>query len=189
MSCAVNSDVGGPTFVRPGTVIWITGLSGAGKSTLAREVYALIHERMANVVYLDGDILRAILGNDLSHTTEDRLRNAYRISRFCKHLSDQGIHVVCATISLFHECQAWNRRHMQGYFEVYVRVPMDVLIERDPKGIYARALKGEQPGVVGIDQPFDEPRKPEMVVDNTAHKRDLRDIAINIVSRSGIFLA
>ena len=101
--------------VKAGSVFWFTGLSGAGKTTIGRLFFGLLRERNPAVVFLDGDILREVFGNDLGHSREERLKSAMRNSRLCKMLSDQGIDVVCATISLFRECQEWNRAHIPGY--------------------------------------------------------------------------
>ena len=118
------------------------------------------------MVFLDGDVLREVFGNDLGHSREERLKSAMRNSRLCKMLSDQGIDVVCATISLYRECQDWNRAHISGYHEIYLRVPMKVLVERDQKQLYSRALRGEVNDVMGIDLPVEEPARPEFIIDN-----------------------
>lgn len=81
-------------------------------------------------------------------------------------LADQGIDVVCTTISLFRECQEWNRAHIPGYHEIYLRVPMRVLVERDQKQLYSRALRGEVKDVMGIHLPVEAPERPEIVIDN-----------------------
>lgn len=150
----------------PGRVYWFTGLSGAGKTTVGRLFFAMLRTRRPASVFLDGDILREVFGNDLGHSREERFKSAMRNSRLCKMLSDQGLDVVCATISLFRECQSWNRSNMPGYREVYLRVPMKVLVERDQKQLYSRALRGEARDVMGIDLPVDEPSAPDLVVDN-----------------------
>jgi adenylylsulfate kinase-like enzyme len=123
------------------------------------------------VVFLDGDVLREVFGNDLGHSREERLKSAMRNSRLCKMLSDQGIDVVCATISLFRECQEWNRTHIPGYHEIYLRVPMKVLVERDQKQLYSRALRGEVKDVMGVDLPVEEPRHPELIVENDGSEK------------------
>lgn len=168
----------------PGVVIWITGLSGAGKSTIAHRTYELLKSVKPNVVLLDGDAFRAIIGEDLRHNANDRLLNAYRIARFCKFLSDQGIDVVCATMSLFHECHEWNRKNIRRYFEVYLRVTMEAVMRRDPKGIYKRAKQGLESGVVGVDLPFHEPLQPDLVIDNTTDRTIFDAIAHEIIHKT-----
>lgn len=151
---------------RPGLVVWITGLSGAGKSTVAALVCAGLRKRDRSTVLLDGDAVRDVLGGDLGHGGKDRLLNAFRISRLAGLLSSQGVTVVCATMSLFKECHDWNRAHLPRYLEVYLRVSLDELKRRDPKGLYRRAAAGQAAGVVGVDLPFDEPGKPHLLIDN-----------------------
>jgi len=150
----------------PGTVYWITGLSGAGKTTLGRALYRKLRGAKPNAVFLDGDELRGVLGDGLGHSLEDRRRLAMRYARLCRLLADQGHDVVCATISMFEDVRRWNRTRIRDYREIYVRAPIAVLRRRDRKGIYRAAARGRLKDVVGVDQPFEEPRNPDLVVDN-----------------------
>ena len=120
---------------RPGRVVWITGLSGAGKSTVAALVHARLKRARPGTVLLDGDAVRQVCGNDLGYDRPHRLENAFRISRLCRLLSSQGMDVVCATMSLFKECHAWNRRNLPRYLEVYLRVPLAELKRRMNMGM------------------------------------------------------
>jgi glutamine kinase len=149
-----------------GLVFWITGLSGAGKSTLAQELWGRLRAAGRSVMLLDGDALRPAIAEDLGHNAVDRRRSAMRNARLCRLLAEQGTDVVCATISLFHEVQRWNRENIPGYREIYVRVTLQELIRRDNKGIYAKALSGQSGEVVGIDVLAEEPEKPDLVIDN-----------------------
>jgi adenylylsulfate kinase-like enzyme len=150
----------------PGRVFWITGLSGAGKSTVGERLWRRLRAAGRSAIFLDGDKLRSAIAEDLSHPIEDRRRSAMRNGRLCQLLSAQGIDVVCATISMFHEVQRWNRKHIPGYFEIYLRVPMAEIERRDPKRIYARARKRKIANIVGIDIAAEEPDTPDLVVDN-----------------------
>ena len=147
-------------------VIWITGLAGAGKTTIGREVYSLIRARKPNVLFLDGGNVRAIMGNDLGYTIEDRMVAAWRFCRLCHFLDSQEIDVVCATLTVFPETQEWSRRNLSQYFDGYIEMPMDVLVARDKKGLYSRALRKEISDVVGVDIPFSPPPHPDLVVYN-----------------------
>lgn len=151
------------------STIWITGLSGAGKSTLATEVASLLRAKGRALVLLDGDELREVFGpqvtNANSHGREARLALAMQYSHLCRVISAQGLTVVIATISLFREVHAWNRTHLPGYFEAYLRVPIEELRRRDPKGIYRRFDSGELSNVAGLDVPIDEPEAADWVVE------------------------
>lgn len=153
----------------PGRVIWITGLSGAGKSTLASEVVKRLRARGDAVVMLDGDELREVFGaasiNVQNHGREGRLSLAHQYAYLCRVIADQGLTVVIATISLFKEIHAWNRLNLPGYFEVYLKVPMDELRRRDSKDIYRRFDAGEVADVAGLDLPIDEPETADWVVE------------------------
>jgi len=150
----------------PGRVFWITGLSGAGKTTLGRELWSRLRAAGRPASFLDGDALRSAIAEDLGHSAGDRRRSAMRNARLCRLLAAQGTDVVCATISLFHEVQRWNRENIPGYREIYLRVPLEELRRRDGKGIYAGAQRGEARDVVGIDVAAEAPEAPDLVLDN-----------------------
>ena len=164
-------------------VIWLIGLAGAGKTNIGREVFALLKERKPNVVFIDGDDFRTVMGDDLGHTIAAREVNAGRISRLCRHLDSQGIDVVCSVLSIFHEWQRWNRKNFSRYFEVYIRVLFETVVARDPKGLYRRALAGEIKNVVGVDIEFPPPEFPDLVIDNDGQVESLTEIARNIVDK------
>ena len=154
-------------------IVWIIGLSGSGKSTLANEVVSLIREKQKKVVLLDGDVVRAAFGNDLGYSMEDRLKNAERICQLGKLLDDQGVHVVCAILSLFPETREWNRRNVKSYREVFIDTPLADLRARDPKGIYRRFEAGEVRNVAGLDITFPRPVGADLVIENIGSKPEL----------------
>lgn len=149
-----------------GTVFWITGLAGAGKTTIGSMLFRHLQGIKPNVVHLDGDVLRDVFSGDHGHSTEHRRQLAGQYSRLCRMLSEQGIDVVCSTISMFHEIRAWNRQHIPNYLEIYLQAPIEVLIERDQKALYSRALRGEIDNVIGIDVPMEEPDQPDVILLN-----------------------
>ena len=118
---------------------------------------------------LDGDELRAVFGtvtaNPQNHGRDGRLALAMQYARLCRVLADQGLTVVIATISLFKEVHAWNWENLPGYFEVYLKVPMEELRRRDPKGIYRRFDDGALANVAGLDLPIDEPKAPDRILE------------------------
>lgn len=148
-------------------LIWITGLSGSGKTTIGNALYLKLKLTYKNIVFLDGDSFREILGNDLGHNPKDRLENAYRIHRMCRFLVSQNIHVVCATMSLYKEIHELNRKKIENYMEIFIECDRDELIRRDQKGLYTQAIKGERTDVVGVNLAFDKPQKAELTIDNT----------------------
>lgn len=170
-------------------IFWIIGLSGAGKTTIGRALYDCISARYPNVVHLDGDNVRRIMGNDLRHTREDRRENGNRVCRLCKELDDQDIHVVASILSLFEEHRAWNRENLDEYVEVFVDVPLPELKERDPKRLYAKAEAGDIENVVGYDIPFEEPQHPDVIVDNTKPFESPEAIAQRILDSCNLKLA
>lgn len=153
-----------------GTVYWITGLSCAGKTTIGSLLYKELKKIKKNIVFLDGDILRDIFGNDLGYFVEDRKKAAVRNSNLCKALSDQGIDTICATIGMFHDIREWNEKNIKSYKEIYLKVPREILIKRDVRGLYKRALNGEEKNVVGIDIEAEEPVNPDVLILNDETK-------------------
>ena len=118
-----------------GNVYWITGLSGAGKTTIGKIFYGKLKEIYSNTVFLDGDTLREVFGNDLGYSDTDRRKCAMRYSRLCDLLQKQGIHVVCCTISMFDSVRQWNRENIANYHEIYVEVSDETLQKRDHYGM------------------------------------------------------
>ncbi|MDZ3993770.1 Cytidine diphosphoramidate kinase [Pseudomonas sp. Teo4] len=169
-----------------GQVVWITGLSGAGKSTLAREVVAGLRHQGNSVVMLDGDELRDVFGTTAirpqNYDREARLALAMQYAHLCRVIAAQGHIVVIATISLFREIHAWNRAHLPGYFEVYLKVPVEELRRRDPKDIYRRFDAGELHNVAGLDLPIDEPGSADWVVEFEPH-RTLKTLTHDLLDR------
>ena len=165
-------------------VLWIIGMTGAGKSTLANIVYADLKNTHPESVLLDGDSLRSAMGNDLGYSIADRHIQAVRLSRLSLMLAEQKIHVIAPCISIFKDIQEWNRAHIPGYFEVYLKVSFQVLKEqRDIKGLYQKALQGLESHVVGVDIDFPEPVSPDMVIDNDTPLQDLNPLADLILKR------
>lgn len=147
-----------------GLVLWLCGLAGSGKSTIGKALYEKIKQEIPNVVYLDGDELRDLLGA-YGYDKQGRIEVALKRSAFAHFLSAQGLVVVVTTISLFEEVYAYNRKTLQNYLEIYVECSMEELQRRDQKGLYSGALKGEIQNVVGVDIPFVKPNA-NLVIDN-----------------------
>ena len=159
---------------------WLTGLSGAGKSSIARELSSLLRGEGRAVALLDGDAMREVLGETAAYSRVARLRLAASYGRLARLLTDQGIDVVCATISMFREVYEWNRANVRGYREIWVRASMETLAARDRRGLY----HGEVPNVVGVDIPFDEPVAVDLVLD-TDRGTDPKHLADRILRELG----
>ena len=149
-----------------GVVYWITGLSGAGKTTVGRLFYGRLRHTKENVIFLDGDILREVFGDDLGYTLENRHKSAMRNARICRMLSMQGMDVVCCTISMFDDVRAWNREHITMYKEIYLKVNKETLHRRNQKGLYESSTEE----LVGFGVAMEEPKQPDLVIDNNGEK-------------------
>jgi len=151
-----------------GFVLWLTGLSGAGKTTLAGRLVPELRARGLRVEVLDGDEVRTNLSKGLGFSKEDRDTNVRRIGYVARLLARNGVAAVTAAISPYAEVRAEVRRAVEAdgaeFVEVYVECPLDVLAERDVKGLYKKALAGEIQGFTGVSDPYEEPRAPDVTV-------------------------
>jgi len=151
---------------RSGTVYWITGLSGAGKTTVAAALSALLDEVGRAHVRLDGDAMRPIFAEADRYDRQSRLALARRYSGLCKLIADQGLDVVCSTISLFGEIHRWNRANLRHYVEVFLDVDAETRHRRDSKGLYGRVRDGAVTDVAGVDLAVELPESPDLTVCN-----------------------
>jgi len=148
-----------------GFTIWFTGLSGSGKSTLSEVIEHRLKARGRNVEILDGDIVRTHLSKGLGFSKEDRDTNIKRIAFVCGLLTRNDVACISAAISPYRETRAWARNHIGNFVEVYVKCPIDVCRQRDVKGLYKLADEGKIKGFTGVDDPYEEPDHPELIVE------------------------
>src|ERR1044072_7886255 len=148
-----------------GFTLWFTGLSGAGKTTLARLVESELRERGHKVEVLDGDVIRTNLSKGLGFSKEDRDTNIRRIGFVCNLLTRNDVVAIAAAISPYSNVRDEVRRQIGSFVEVYVKCPIDVLAERDVKGLYKKALAGEIKNFTGVDDPYEAPLAAEVVVE------------------------
>ena len=149
-----------------GFTVWFTGLSGAGKSTVAEMLYHELKARGLKTEILDGDVVRQNLSKGLGFSKEDRDTNIMRIGFVANMLTRNGVATICCPISPYKETRDANRELIGNFVEVYVHATVEELAEnRDPKGLYKKALAGEITGFTGVDDPYEVPENPELVVD------------------------
>ena len=168
-------------------VIWITGLSGSGKTTLGIKISNALKDKGGAVVYLDGDQLRELFGMDTytkkNYNRRLRFLLAMKYAHLCRVLSEQKITVVIATISMFSEVYKWNRENLPNYFEIYLKVPIAELRNRDPKGIYHSYDSGKLRHVFGLDMDVDEPKSPDLLFDYSKKKYTTDEMTVQILDK------
>jgi adenylyl-sulfate kinase len=160
------------TDMHKGFTLWFTGMSGAGKSTISRALELRLRERGARVEVLDGDVVRTHLSKGLGFSKEDRDENIRRIGFVCELLSRNGVIAIAAAISPYRAVREEVRARIPNFVEVYVSCPVEVLAERDVKGLYKRALAGEIPHFTGISDPYEPPLNPEVTVNSSTESAD-----------------
>lgn len=148
-----------------GFVIWLTGLSGAGKTTIAHALSERLQTAGYKVEILDGDVVRQHFSKGMGFSKEDRIENIRRVAYVAHLLARNGIVTIVALISPYQEGRNYARHLIGDFVEVYVKCPLNVLIERDVKGLYAKALRGEIPNFTGISDPYEPPTNPEVIVE------------------------
>src|SRR5258706_13215393 len=148
-----------------GCTIWLTGLSGAGKSTIAQLLEKRLKEYGMEVEVLDGDVVRTHLSKGLGFSREDRDTNIKRIAFVCGLLTRNDVICISAAISPYRETRQWARDHIGDFVEVYVKCPIEVCRQRDVKGLYKLVDEGKIKGFTGVDDPYEEPDNPELIVE------------------------
>lgn len=158
-----------------GLVIWLTGLPASGKTTLSKLLVGWLKERGYKAEMLDGDWVRSTINIEAGYTREEREKHLVRVAWIARLLARNGIIVVCSFVSPYVSVRQKIRRIVEEesrYFEVYVKCSLQKAMDRDPKGLYARAIRGEVKNVTGIDDPYEEPKEPDFTVDT--EKLDVR---------------
>lgn len=148
-----------------GVTVWFTGLPCSGKTTIADKLVHILRERGKKVERLDGDIVRKGLTRDLGFSKEDRDKNIERVTFVAKLLTRNDVIVLATFVSPYIERRGKTREEIGEYVEVYVKASIDECIKRDVKGMYKKALAGEIKNFTGVDDPYEEPPNPEIIVD------------------------
>jgi adenylylsulfate kinase len=148
-----------------GFTLWFTGLSGSGKSTLSDYVEHSLRAQGYRVEVLDGDIVRTHLSKGLGFSREDRDTNIKRIAFVCSLLTRNGVICISAAIAPYREAREWARQQIGDFVEVYIKCPIEVCRQRDVKGLYKLAEDGKLKNFTGVDDPYEEPEHPELVIE------------------------
>jgi len=172
-------------------LLWFTGLSGSGKSTLAHSVEEALYNKKCRTFVFDGDNVRHGLCRDLSFSNQDRIENIRRIGEMCKLFLDAGTIALTAFISPFMRDRDFVRNLVgsENFIEIYCECPIEVCEQRDVKGLYARARRGEIRDFTGISSPYETPEKPELTVDTSGRAALEESVAkvIDYLESRGIF--
>src|SRR2546422_3098113 len=152
-------------MMNTGFTIWFTGLSGSGKSTLSEVIEQHMKALGRNIEVLDGDIVRTHLSKGLGFSREDRDTNIKRIGFVCNLLTRNGVICISAAIAPYAEAREWARKEIGNFVEIYVKCPIEVCRQRDVKGLYKLVDEGKIKGFTGVDDPYEEPEHPELVIE------------------------
>jgi adenylylsulfate kinase len=148
-----------------GVSLWFTGLPCSGKSAIADRLAAILKDQGFRVERLDGDIVRQDLTRDLGFSKADRDENIRRVTFVTKLLARNGVFVLTSFISPYREMRDYARQQVENFMEIYVKTSLETCIKRDVKGMYKKALAGEIKEFTGVSDPYEEPLKPELIVE------------------------
>ena len=157
----------GKTIINPGGfTIWLTGLSGCGKSTIADALAEKLQFNGHRPQRLDGDVIRQHLCKELGFSKEDRDENIRRATFLAKLLTDSGVITITTFISPYRELREYARKTIGRFMEVYVKCPIEVCMQRDPKGLYQKAIAGEIKNFTGVSDPYEAPTQPDVLLES-----------------------
>ena len=148
--------------------IWLTGLSRSGKTTIADGIADWLSERNVPIQILDGSFVRDELGNFFGYSREERIKVSRVLCVMAKLLAQNGIHPIVTAITPHEESRQFNRRELDPYIEIYVECTVETCMDRDEKGLYQRAARGDVRQFIGVDVPYDLPKTPDLRI-NTEH--------------------
>ena len=163
-----------------GFVFWMTGLSGAGKTTIALDVEAQLKARGIKIERLDGDVVRESLTRDLGFSKEDRDKNIERVTFVAKLLSRNEVGVLASFISPYQETRDMIREQTTNFVECFIHAPLEVVAERDVKGLYEKAFAGEIPNFTGVSDPYEAPENADIVI-NT-HEETVPESSARVIA-------
>ncbi|HBO16909.1 MAG: Adenylyl-sulfate kinase [Candidatus Moranbacteria bacterium GW2011_GWE2_35_2-] len=166
--------------MKKGIVIWLTGLPCSGKTTLSKEIEKYFQQKNLPIQRLDGDVVRETISKDLGFSKKDRDINIERLSYVAQMLSDNGVNVVSAFVSPYQKMRDFTRSLCENFVEVYVKCDIEECKKRDVKGMYAKAAKGQIKDFTGVDDPYENPKNPEIVV--STEKENIKESVEKIIN-------
>ena len=171
-----------------GVTLWFTGLPCSGKSAVADRAAEILKERGYKVERLDGDIVRQDLTRDLGFSKADRDENIRRVTFVSKLLTRNGVIVLTSFISPYIEVRARARREIGSFIEVYTKCPLEICIQRDTKGMYKKAIAGQIKEFTGISDPYEEPARPELLLETDKETLEESTARVLAVLKDGGYL-
>jgi len=145
-------------------VIWIIGISGSGKTTIGKALSKKFRNLKKKTIFIDGDEIRKVWGDDLGYAIKDRKKNHSRLSKLCKLIAQDDVIVIVAALSIFVNLRHWNKKNIPKYYEVLLDTPIDTVIKRDPKSLYAKRNKNKIKDLVGIDIKFPKSSSTDLTI-------------------------
>ena len=151
-------------------ILWITGISGSGKTTIGKFFFNKFKKKHKNTIFLDGDEFRSLFGNDLKYTIKDRDKNAERMIAFVKYLSNQRINLIISANITSKKYRIWCKKNLKNFIQIYIKAKLKSLVKRDYKNLYKRAINKKIKNVIGVDLPFKDPQKIDLLISNDETK-------------------
>ncbi len=164
-------------------IIWLTGISGSGKTTIATEIIRKYKAIFPNLINIDGDTVRNFFNNSLGYDINARINQIKRIQKICKFLEKQKLIIVVSALYSNVELMKWNRENFSDYYEIYLEASLNLVKNRDPKGLYKKFAEGIEKNVVGIDIPWLKPINYDLKItmsDNSKLDDVIKKISMNI---------
>ncbi|NRF95276.1 adenylyl-sulfate kinase [Paenibacillus frigoriresistens] len=166
--------------LQKGVTVWFTGLSGAGKTTVCRQLENQLQDSDLKLELLDGDEIRRHFSSNVGFSKEDRMTHIQRMAYICKLLNRNDVLVLASFITPYKEMRDYLRTEIGSFHEVYVKCPLDECIQRDVKGLYAKALNGEIKQFTGISDPYEEPESPDLIIETD--KETVKESAMRVIA-------